>query len=538
VVGTSLLLASELAAQEDLGIPYSSVFRSSSHSVDPALGYGWNVDPQLKVGPGSLRGLGIGTGLNASLNTPLNLSARPPQDATLTMGPLALDIPRSYFELIASDNADREKHSTESGVIAMFGTDFDLFLEFFPGLVVTAHGRFIWLPFEGEAGFQGRGAFDARLGVDAGIDLTENLFIEAAFDTQVGDWDVFVRDRIGIRTENSSLYTWRRQDVRLSYIEQNRFDESDQLGRFTLGGNYGSDSDRVDEDGLDSDTRDRDRWSLGTDGYYNFFTAGASRTLPTDTRFSGRVFRYDRWGADSSEYDDGTYWSHGVNLSLYNQHYNMRFKPYATYTATENSENRYWEHVARLGIRGPITEYTSLDANVGRHWRSVSRERGGSRQTTLWRVSLHNELNALTTQRLSYSREVAEPESEIHTILSYSLHRVLGPNLNSSFFATWTEEDESDGGGDHDETRYDLGARITWDVSSRLTLRLTGLHTTVQEQDTNEDYDEYRVRLSSDYRLTDTLSLWVSCEHTFRDDEIHDESYRENLLRMRLTKIW
>jgi predicted porin len=111
--------------------------------------------------------------------------------------------------------------------------------------------------------------------------------------------------------------------------------------------------------------------------------------------------------------------------------------------------------------------------------------------------------------------------------------------MEGMLFARWTEEDESDGQGDgHDETEYNLGAGITWEASSRLTLRLTAGLTAVQEEDTEDDHEEFNVKLAANYDLTDTMSLWASYEYTREDEGTPNEGYVENLFRMRLTKQW
>ncbi|MDX9981504.1 MAG: hypothetical protein RBU25_15890, partial [Lentisphaeria bacterium] len=326
-------------------------------------------------------------------------------------------------------------------------------------------------------------------------------------------------------------------DVRLNYLRNNRFDEADTLGRYTLGGRgrrHGGDY------GTDSDSDSDDRWSYSTAYYYNKATAGVSRTIPTETLVGLTAYRIDRWGMDGRGRDGrDTEWEHGLNLSLVNQHYNMRFKPYFTYTASTNSENRYWQHVARLGVTGPLSEYTDLNANVGYAWRSSydRKSSGGDSRRWLWHVSLHNELNELTTQRLSYSRYIQPDSNQYHTTLEYSLHRVLGPYLDSSLFVARTEMDGGDTQGE-DETRYEAGARLGWDVSSRLDLSLTGTMRAVRRHDAETDYKEYRVRLAADYDLSDTVDLMLSYEYVRRTDDVPDKDYYENLVRLRLTKRW
>jgi opacity protein-like surface antigen len=262
--------------------------------------------------------------------------------------------------------------------------------------------------------------------------------------------------------------------------------------------------------------------------------------LPTDTLFAATAWRWDRW--DSND-DEGSRdrWGEGINLSLINQHYNMRLKPYLTYTAYHSEGDSYWQNTARAGVRGPLSDYTDLDANVGYYWHGEGAADEPSVHEPLWRVSITNELNELTTQRLTYSRSVGSDGEVTNTTLEYDLHRTLGPRLEGVLYASWTERDESSSGwyaDGNDETRYNAGAGLFWDASSRLTVTLQGFLTAVQEQDTDQDYEEYRVRLGADYDFTDTLSLWLSYEYTIRDDETPDESFRENLVRMRLTKTW
>jgi len=530
-----IALTTTLCAQmSDVEVPYSSVFRESGNwTTDPLRDMDWSTDPQLKIGDGALQVGGAGFGVGTNLTSPLRLSAAP-QDAMFRLWRLYLDIPQSYAEVIASDNANQTRHDREEGIIGIIATDFRAYLQVTERLQLTASGRYVYLPFEGTGGFQGSGLFGDGFNARADIDANPSLFLGAQFDGTIGRWDVFISDRIGIRTDNdSSLYSRTEAEARLGYLESNDFDKVDQLGIYSLGGEY-SDDDETVEGNTDTDSDSDSRWEFDTDAKYNQLTVGFMRQLPTDTVASVTFFRRDSWGGDTEDNAEASDWQHGVNLSLRNQHFNMRFKPYLSYTATEESDDRDWEHVARLGVSGPLTEYTDLNANVGYRWHDGSAERD-----LLWYVSLHNELNELTSHRLSYSRRVEEPQDEIHTTLSYSLHRTLGPRMEGMLFARWTEEDESDGQGDgHDETEYSLGAGVTWEASSRLTLRLTAGLTAVQEEDTEDDHEEFNVKLAANYDLTDTMSLWASYEYTREDEGTPNEGYVENLFRMRLTKQW
>lgn len=525
----SAVPVSAQSGSED-GIPYSAVFSETAQvGQNPLRGQLWSVDPFLKVGDADLRATRLS--LNTSLSLPVKVGSAP-QDAMFHLGPLYLNFPRSSLELIASDNANREKDDRESGVIGMLSTDFNLLLQLTENLQIRTRGRLIYLPFEGKVGLEG----DDQLRGWAGVDVANSLFMEARYDNTIGEWDLFASERIGLESADSGgLYSRRYADARLYYLGANDFDEADTLGRYRLGSN-GNGQDNWD------DSRRKDRWEYESDGYYNRLAVGVSRMIPTDTLVALTVFRYDRWGMDRED-DASSEWREGINLSLINQHYNTRFKPYFTYTASRNSEDEsYWDHVARLGVVGPLSDYTEFNGNVGYRWRTNvdSRDSGDNSGNLLWYVSLHNELNELTTQRLTYARYVQPDSNRINTTLSYSLHRILGPYLDSSLFFDWTErqEDGNSDGDSGDETRYEAGTRLAWDASSRLTLTLTGRLSAVQEQDSDNDYEEYSVLLGSEYDITDTLSLWLSYEYVIRDDETPGDSYYENLVRMRLTKRW
>lgn len=536
-----LLVAGVLLPGQARGgeIPYSAVFNESpSVTRSPFLDQRWSADPQLQFGEGSsLRTSRLSLGLGTDLGLPLKAGTAP-EDAMFRIWRLYANMPRTSVEFIASDNADRTTHNRHGGVIGMVSTDFDILLQVTDNLQIVSRGSFIYLPFENEMGFSGFGLLNDEFGLGGDVDVTDDLFLEAKLDGVVGEWDFFVADRIGLQPdENSDLYSTRSADVRLNYLRSNRFDKADTLGRYTLGGRGRQYADGY---GTDSDSDSDDRWSYSTAYYYNKASAGVSRVIPTETLMGVTVYRTDRWGMDGrGRGESDTEWEHGVNLSLINQHYNMRFKPYFTYTASTNSEDHYWQHVARLGVTGPLSEYTDLDANVGYAWRSAADSKYSSDDSRrwLWHVSLHNELNELTTQRLSYSRYIQPDTDRYHTTLTYSLHRVLGPYLDSSLFVARTEVD----GGDtqeEDETRYEAGSRLVWDVSSRLDLSLTGTMSVVRRHDQDTDYKEYLVRLAADYDLSDTVALMLSYEYVRRTDDVPDRDYYENLVRLRLTKRW
>lgn len=536
-------ISASLCAQDGgSGIPYSAVFNETTSITDsPFRGQFWSADPQLKVGDDELRVSRVSLGAHAGLRTPFHYRTAP-TDAMFRFWRLYANFPRTYFELIATDNANLTENNREGGVIAMLASDFDLLIQVTDYFQVTAGGRFIYLPFEGEIGMEGSGFLDGDAGLSGNVNMGNDLFVEARFDGTLGKWDAFVTDRIGLEG-NPNLYSNGTADARLSYLARNDFDKADVLGRYRLGG-----SGRGSDDGSrsSSDSDGRDRWTYSVDGYYNRFSAGLSRSIPTDTRVGLTVYRNDYWGQDARDDSEDSRWDQGFNLSLVNQHYNMRFKPYFSYTVSESSESDYLSHVARLGVAGPLSEYTELNANVGYWWHSsaghgnaTTSDGGSSDRSVLWYISLHNELNELTTQRLSYSRYVQPDEDQLRTTLTYDLRHTLGPYLESSLFASWTETDDgNDRDDNYDQTIYEAGARLGWDVSSRLTLTLTGTVRAVRDQNAAYDYDQYAVRLAADYGITDTLSLWLSYEYTRRDDRTPLESYYENLVRMRLTKSW
>lgn len=536
LLAAGLLLPGQAAGQE---IPYSAVFtESTSVTRSPFRDQRWSADPQLQFGQGaSLRTSRLQLGLDTDLGLPLK-EGPAPEDAMLRLWRIYANMPRTSVEFIASDNADRTTHNRKGGVIGMVSTDFDILLQLTDNLQIVSRGSLIYLPFENEVGLHGFGLLDDRFGLAGEIDASSDLFIEAKLDGVVGEWDFFVADRIGLEPDaNSDLRSYRTADARLNYLRANNFDKADTLGRYSLGGRG-----RINTQGddLDSNSTSDDRWGYSTAYYYNKASTGVSRTIPTETLVGLTAYRTDRWGMDGrGRGERDSEWEHGVNLSLVNQHYNMRFKPYFTYTASTNSEDHFWQHVARLGVTGPLSEYTDLNANVGYAWRSgYDRKSDDDSRSWLWHVSLHNELNELTTHRLSYSRYIQPDSNRYHTTLAYSLHRVLGPYLDSSLFAVRTEVD---GGENHlkdDETRYEVGARLGWDVSSRLDLTLTGTMSVVRRHNQDTDYKESRIRLAADYDLSDTVELMLSYEYARRTDDVPDRDYYENLVRLRLTKRW
>jgi hypothetical protein len=532
----SALPFSALAQSGGSGIPYSSVFRETGNRFEsPLKDQVWEADPQLKIGQGGAIDMSaIGISLDSVLRAPLTLA--PPPDTMFRFGRLYLDIPSSYLEVVASDNAYQEKNATEQGVISVVGTDFDMYFQVTDHLCITGSGTLIYLPSQGEFGVAGRGFFGDTGTAGGQLDIARDLSFQISYDGKLGDWDFFARDRIGLLgggRYGGGLYAYGYEEARLSLLANNDFDKMDRLGKYTLGEhNYANSSDDIDVDSSSDD-----RWEIET-SKFNTITVGVSRMIPTDTLVGLTAWRYDRF--DSSE-GDGREWGEGINLSLINQHYNMRLKPYLTYTTSRNDDNSYWTHVARLGVQGPLSEYTDLDANAGYEWHEAGDNGEPAVHQPLWRISVTNDLNDLTTHRLTYARSVGEYNGDTNTVVEYDLHRTLGPRLEGVFYARWTKRKEtvrgkySDG---NDETWYDAGAGVTWDASSRLTITLRGFLRKVQEKNTNQDYEQYRVRLGTNYSFSDSLSLWLSYEYTLRDDERPNDSYRENLIRMRLTKTW
>ncbi|MDX9982544.1 MAG: hypothetical protein RBU25_21160, partial [Lentisphaeria bacterium] len=150
LVAAGMLLPGSARAGE---IPYSAVFTESpSVTRSPFRDQRWSADPQLQFGEGSsLRASRLRLGLDTDLGLPLH-EGTAPEDAMLRIWRLYANMPRTYVELIASDNADRTNHDRKGGVIGMVATDFDILLQLTDNLQIVSRGSLIYLPFENEVG--------------------------------------------------------------------------------------------------------------------------------------------------------------------------------------------------------------------------------------------------------------------------------------------------------------------------------------------------------------------------------------------------
>ena len=500
------------AVGEDRGPPYWDVVR----------GLDLTVDPTTKIGASAAR-LRSGLNLDLSAGVPWIQRGGRPEDYMTKLGPLYLDIWDVEGTVLHSDNANLSENDPVSDVGEVVTVGMGAVLQLTEGLRLAAYGDFVYLPSQGRAGFDGFGISD-RLELAADVDVFSADFVSAG---QIGRWDVAFVEAFRVRDVGDR---WADFVEELDMLEQRRLEETEVVGRYDL---YTPGRQETDDDrSLETRFTDRDVVSQNT------VAVVANRVLPTITRCTFSVYRHDYWySEDRAGRED---WRRGAGVSLVSERETMRFLPYASYGVTEESDDRGWDHVARAGFFGPITDYIDFRGDVGYYLdRSEDRDQRDEDRGHLWRLTLRHNPNRLTWHRVSYERFVGELDDDLRRSLTYHLYRIWGPQVGSGFVTgrQWVEEGQTGGNG---RARDFVGGRLVYIINPKMATRLT--YTVEHERpygdgstvpDSRERIALFEIR----FRLTETLRLSLAYQNRQRDSEAVGDSFTENLVLLRLKKI-
>lgn len=498
---------------DDRGPPYWNIVRD----------FDLTVDPTTKVGASAAR-FRSGLNLDLSAGVPWIERGGRPEDFMMKVGPLYLDIRDIEGTVLYSDNANWSEDDPVSDVGEVVTVGLGGILQLSEGLRLAAYGDFVYLPSQGRAGLDGFGITD-RLELAADVELFSADFVSAG---QIGRWDVAFVEAFRVEDVGDRYADFVEQ---LDMLEYQRFEETEVVGRYDLySGRRGDDG----EDDRSLETRFTDREVV----YQNTVAGMASRVLPTITRCNLRVYRHDYWySQDRVGRED---WRRGASASLVSERETMRFRPYASYGVTEESDDRGWDHVARAGFFGPVTDYIDFRGDVGYYLdRSEDRDQRDEDQGRLWRLTLRHNPNRLTWHRVSYERFVGELDDELRRSLTYHLYRIFGPQVGSGFVAgrQWIEEGQV---GTEGRARDFVGGRLIYIINPKLATRLTY---TVEHEwpygdgSTAPDFREKIALFEIRFRLTETLRLSLAYQNRQRDSEVEGDSFTENLVLLRLKKI-
>lgn len=495
-----------------VGVTQSSLFRNTTFPYGPLV-------TLPAVGP-SLRSENATADFKLDLpsltgGVPWMQHGFEPQDADLKLGPFFVKLRALEAALLFSDNINLTPDHTEADTIAFVGATVDVIAQITESLRVTTSGTFIYLPFQGKGGIAGFGLTDIyNFGLAAGP--LAHARIE--WNTMIGGWNVVVADDFQIL---QAIYS---NDYRSDQVlfEGGGFNDQAVAGRYVLRPNQG-------DVFRNAGNNNRNQFDFRTDQivYSNLVSAGAERLLPGSVRMGVLLYHENLWYNQGSRGQPSL--REGATVSLSDENPNTRFKPYFVYEAIRTDEFDSVQNIFRFGVRGPITDNLFLWAEGGYFTGGFSGNDGA-----LWRVELDHTPSPYTRHSILYTREFNYFHDELDDIVGYNIHQILGPKLDTDFYAYRIHiDDQFDNSGFTDD-QWRLGLRFTYAVGPKTTLRLTGEYY-------SSDFDNTEAwigRAEIGYNFTNTLLLQLLYQYQKSNSDLFSRNYTENLIYVSLTKYF
>jgi hypothetical protein len=505
---------------EGFGLPYSQILRDTEPPYENMfrdIRAGGRITEKIGPGDASVQA-NLFTG--PRMNLPLASRGTRPEDAEFKLGRFYLDLEALSASLLYSDNVDLTEEDRKDAVIGIIRLTGTVLFQITDNLRLAARGTLVWLPFRGEFGVAGFGVGDPLMEFE-----TMPLFqTQLTLDRQVGGWDVEAIDELSARNRRYGA------SYGLDFFDGVQFDEEDRAGRYVVRDNTpgtpGYNNDRFDNSG---------------DNYVearNLVGVSASRLLPTVTRLEFGGYHANYWynGTDDPNLPNSR---DTVYAMLESERETLRFKPYLRYRASHYDYEEGWGEEVRIGVQGPATENLNLLGDVGYYWRTDT-----SHNTYLARLRLRHTFNPITYHHLEYYRGVTEPYAEITDALAYTLRHIFRDDLSGQIYASWSKFESSQTGDSTGEERR-AAARLTYDLASHTSLRLSGGYVeslydnqTAADYGYYHDYDEWIGRAEIFYRHTASLQTRLIYQYRDRHSDTPGNSYQENLVVLTVIKYF
>lgn len=540
--------------REPIGLAHSAILRDPDLMEVESPFRGGPVRDNFKLGPA--RGSGWIFAPRTSLGLYGLQQGGPPQNAELKLGIVYVNLESVGFSLLASDNVNLTEKNPKSDVIGIFTIGTTVTIQLAEALQYSTYLQFAWLPFEGDAGFNGfAGSAPYFM-----FDLLPKVAGDLVLGWTLGDWDFEFYDTyslsVGILREMDRAYEMGTDGL--------QFFEADRAGRYVFvpRRNFGV----VDEDEEDNFDRNNDAGL-----FMNTVGLRAQTYFPTDVRFRAGASRTDYWwfNRDNDEKYRYVEWVERYNARMDWQRENLRFKPYIGYRGTRVDFYDGIRNTVYTGLRGPITDQLQLNTALGYSW-NPENEDGGR---WVWDLSLRHEAGPYTTHAVRFSQTVSEFNDLIVREAGYYLNQILSPRWTLDFVAQYlwfeTLDDDSDyerslfitearfswvlssyirlyprlrfeasdyGSGSSDYLRYTAGLDGTWDLSryTQVQLNSSYSYTDGERWDTNRFF----LRLGVTHDITETLVGRVYYEYRNKDSDQPGQTYDENVLFLNLTKYF
>lgn len=428
-----------------------------------------------------------------------------PENADLKIGPVYFKLRQISAGVLWSDNIRRDNSRRESETNGFLSIGAQVIWQVTEAARISASGNFVWLPWDDESGVTG---FALRSPLSFGLASTPDARVQAAWEPVFFGipWVIADEFRTGAGRFTNGVY-----------------DNFELFEGFRLDDESG-DSPRV------FGFRDREfdfKNSQRNDEFLflsNEISAATAARVAGDFNFRFRASHEDLWYPNNDDDRGLPSARNTVSASLESYRENLRFKPYISYRLSEQNDPDRLFHYGRVGVRGPVTDLIRFNGNVG-----YSIEDRTNNENLLWLARLDHTVNPRTNHSIEWSRNVFELSDEVSQHVLYQFNHVLGPGLNTDLYAGyyWVEE-LTNSVPDREDLR--TGARVTWRVSPRTTVRLWGQYSEITNSTDTIHTQTWRGRLELSHRLYDQVNTRLIYQHTNLDSQGRIPSYDENLL--------
>lgn len=455
----------------------------------------------VKVGSGE-GNLRLATPPGFTWHLPLARWNYRPEDAELKIGKFYLDFRALSGSVLYTDNAYRTKNNKESGTIGVVSLTGTAMLQVEERFQLAIGGTVAWLPFEGKVGF----ADPLNL---LSVGFTPNALMQLSYDIPVGGWDLRLYDTFSVHNPG---YFW---GEAFDIFDTDNLDDIDRIGRYSY---------RIPYDpNRQSYLADRlfDQWIFRNrvGGYF-------TKVVPTETRLTFGGYHENLW-TSGLPYDIPT--SRDVlYANADSERENFRFKPFAHYRTVHTDVREGWDHVVYGGVKGPVSDYIDFLGEAGYFWAGNS-----DVETVLWTLRLDHQIRPNTFHMFQFARNLTYPVESVRTTMSYQLRQVLGRDLFAEVGADRSEYDNVDI-ANLETVEYRVGARLTYNMTPRLRVRLGGYYRWIEIP--GNDIDILTLRAEVNLKATQTIDARLFYQFEDWSDTASLYGYAENLLIFTLTK--
>jgi hypothetical protein len=488
----------------DTGSPYARLFRNTSNPFRKETS-DLKLAPQVRPAE-TVR-------LRASIDLPDFRGRFPllqrgfaPEDADLKIGPLYFKLRQLSAGVFWTDNVNhnnKNRESDTSGIVSLGG---QVIWQITEGTRLAASGNFVWLPFDNVAGING---FGIRSPLTFGLASSPDARVQASWEpTLFGiPWVFSDEFRTSVGRYSYGVYD------SFELFEGFQVDRTGQDSNFV---NFRKKRDRGDRDYKFTSAGGNDEFLF----FSNEIAAATQAKVRGDFNFRFRAAHDNYWFPDDERGLPSERNTVFAGLDSYRE--SLRFKPYINYRLSHRPDPDRLYHVARAGVRGPVTDLINFDGNVGHVW---DNQRGSS--SWLWNAELAHTINPRTRHSVRWSRDLDDLSDEISQHVRYHFSHVLGPGLSTDLYAGYYWVEDTD---ELEPDREDIraGLALNWHVSPRTNVRLSGQYSEVSNSDDSFGVQLLRGRFELAHRLYDRVQTRLIYQHTQLDASSGANSYDEN----------